>query len=111
MPKAEEEPWMPESPDQLPFLTTLASPNGTRHLAFDDEAGRWYRLWQFRDPELLHTSEAVFLRPSDVDVIIKVSSSWSAGHDGRPRAGELIDELAEGVKELVLHFAKAAGAA
>lgn len=107
----EETPWMPESPEQLPFPVTLASPDGTRHLAFDSEAGRWYRLWQRRDPELLHTREAVFLRPSDVDLIVKVSSGWSAENGGRPRAGELIDELAEGVKELVLHFAKAAGAA
>lgn len=41
---------MPSTPKDMPFDITLASPNGTRHLAFDNATGRWYRLWQNRAP-------------------------------------------------------------
>ncbi len=105
-----EQPWSPSTPEDIPFDITLASPDGTRHLAFDNKAGRWYRLWQRRAPEPLHTGEAVFLRPSDVDQIIKITNIWTVRLPDHPRSGPLIDELADGVKQLVLHFASQAGA-
>lgn len=110
MPQPTEQPWMPSTPKGMPFDITLASPNGTRHLAFDNATGRWYRLWQNRAPEALHTGEAIFLRPSDVDQIVKFTNIWSVRNPDNPRMGQLIDELADGVKQLVLHFANQAGA-
>jgi len=109
VPEERERPWTP-SPAQAPFAFILANPEGDRHLAFDEETGRWLRLWQHREPEPLHTGRAVLLRPSDVDSIIKISSVWSMRNAGAERADDLIDELAEGVRQLVLHFARAAGA-
>ena len=104
----QETPWMPGH-EHAPFTVALVNPHGTRHLGFDLQTGIWHRLWQHRPPEPLHTGEAVLLRPSDVDLIIKTSMSWSARNWGHQRAGMLTDELAAGVKQLVLHYAASAG--
>jgi hypothetical protein len=38
---------------------------------------RFYRLWQFRKPEALRVDEAILLRPSDIDLIIKIAmTGW-----------------------------------
>jgi hypothetical protein len=105
----QETPWLPSKPEDLPFSLTLVNPHGTRHIGLNEKTGIWHRVWQNRPPEPLHTGEAVFLRPSDVDQIIKASMMWSAKNWDKPRAGMLNDELAEGVKQLVLHYAAAAG--
>ncbi|MFC8668551.1 hypothetical protein [Streptomyces sp. NPDC057199] len=104
-----EQPWHP-GPNDLPFTTNLINPHGDRHLGFNDEEGRFYRLWQHRQPEPLHTGDAVLLRPSDVDQIIQFSVLWVKNHPSDPRSNTLTDELAAGVKAVVLHFAQAAQA-
>jgi hypothetical protein len=104
-PVEQEQPWTPCTPDQIPFDITLTSPDGTRHLAFDNQTGRWHRLWQHRTPQALHTGEAVFLRPGDVDQIVVVSNIWSIRHRDHPRSSALVNELADGVKQLVMHLA------
>ena len=102
----QEQPWQP-GPNDLPFTTHLINPHGDRHLGFNDEEGRFYRLWQHRQPEPLHTGDAVLLRPSDVDQIIQFSMLWVKNHPSDPRSNTLTDELAAGVKAVVLHFAQA----
>jgi hypothetical protein len=105
----QETPWMPTHPDQLPWTVSLINRHGIRHLGLSDDTGIWHRLWENRPPEPMHAGEAIFLRPSDVDQIIKASMYWSGKHWSNPRAGMLNDEIAEGVKQLVLHYAAAAG--
>lgn len=104
----QETPWSP-GPHDTPFAFTLVNPNGTGHLAFDQESGVWHRIWQHRAPQPLHTGAAVLLRPSDIGTIIKISMNWSGTNWRKPRAGLLIDELAEGVQQVVLYYARAAG--
>ncbi|MBZ3908869.1 MULTISPECIES: hypothetical protein [Streptomyces] len=104
-----EQPWQP-GPNDLPFTTHLINPHGDRHLGFNDVEGRFYRLWQHRDPEPLHTGDAILLRPSDIDQIIKFSMIWVKNHPTNPRSSDLSDELAAGAKAVVLHFAQAAQA-
>jgi hypothetical protein len=53
-----EQPWQP-GPNDLPFTTHLINPHGDRHLGFNDADGRFYRLWQHRQPEPLHTGDAI----------------------------------------------------
>ncbi|MFF1446373.1 hypothetical protein [Streptomyces sp. NPDC058295] len=65
----QEQPWQP-GPNDLPFTTHLISPHGDRHLGFNEDEGRYYRLWQHKSHEQLHTGEAIFLRPSDINEII-----------------------------------------
>jgi hypothetical protein len=101
-----EQPWLP-GPANLPFTLTLLNPMGDRHLAFDDDCGQFYRLWQHRSPEPLTTQDAIRLRPSDIDMIIKTAGAWILSHTAHPRAGELIDEIAAGAKGIVLYFASA----
>jgi hypothetical protein len=108
VPEPVEQPWAPTR-QQMPFDITLAGPDGTRHLAFDNHTGCWHRLWQHRAPQPVHTGEAVFLRPGDVDQIIVVTNIWTARHPGHPRSTALINELADGVKQLVLHLASRTG--
>lgn len=84
------------------------NPHGDRHLGFNDADGRFYRLWQYRAPEPLHTGDAILLRPSDVDQIIKLSMIWAKNHATDPRSDALADEVAAGAKAVVLHFAQAA---
>ncbi|HEY3683568.1 MAG TPA: hypothetical protein VGL93_11035 [Streptosporangiaceae bacterium] len=104
-----EQPWMP-GPDDLPWTFSLINPHGDRHLAFNDEEGRFYRLWQHQPPEPLHTGDAIILRPSDIDQIIRCSIIWITKNPGHPRCYDLSDEIAAGSKVLVLHYAKQAGA-
>lgn len=96
--------WMP-GPGDLPWTTHLINPQGDRHLGFCDNDGRFYRLWQFRKPEALRVDEAILLRPSEIDLIIKIAMIWVAGHPGDPRCTTLVDEAAAGAKTVVLHFA------
>jgi hypothetical protein len=105
----QEQPWQP-GPKDLPFTTSLINPHGDRHLGFNDEDGRFYRLWQYKSPEPLHTGQAILLRPSDVDQIIKFSMAWAMKHPTHPRSNALIDEVAAGAKAVVMHFAQAAQA-
>ncbi|MFF8919096.1 hypothetical protein ACF08M_38830 [Streptomyces sp. NPDC015032] len=57
----QEQPWQP-GPNDLPFTTHLINPHGDRHLGFNDDEGRFYRLWQHRQPEPPHTGDAILLR-------------------------------------------------
>jgi len=98
-----EDPWMP-GPQDLPWTICLVNPQGDRHLGFNDEQGRFYRLRQHRQPEPLHTGDAILLRPSDIDQIIKVAVAWVARHPTDPRSSVLCDEIAAGAKAAVLHF-------
>ena len=102
----QEQPWVP-GPDDLPFEVGLFSPCGNRHLAFDMEQGRFYRLWQHRPPEPIPASEAIRLRPSDIDQIIKVAGIWMLRHASDSHAMELFDEIAAGAKAVLMHFALA----
>ena len=99
-----ERPWMP-GPNDLPWTMSLINPQGDRHLGFNDQEGRFYRLWQYRPPEPLHTGEAILLRPSDIDQIIQFSMLWIMNHPTNPRSCTLSDEVAAGAKAAVLHFA------
>lgn len=103
----DEQPWFP---NQNPGWTVLANPQGTRHLAFDDVHGQWLRIYQTGAAQPLTATEAIFLRPSDIDVIIKVSMAWYGSRGLQdPRGNQLIDEVAAGAKGLILHFAERAG--
>lgn len=104
-----EQPWRP-GPDDIPWTTALLNPHGDRHLAFNDKEGRFYRLWQHQPPEPLHTADAILLRPSDIDQIIKCSMVWILKNPDQPRCYELGDEIAAGAKAAVMYFAKQAGA-
>lgn len=104
-----EQPWMP-GPDDLPWTISLINPHGDRHLGFDDHEGRFCRLWQYLPPEPLTAGEAIMLRPSDTDQIIRVAMIWALEHPGDPRGPALVDEAAAGAKAVILHFAGLAGA-
>ncbi|MFD9603841.1 hypothetical protein [Streptomyces sp. NPDC059970] len=109
----QEQPWQP-GPSDLPFTTHLIDPHGDRHgdrhLGFNEDEGRYYRLWQHKAPERLHTGDAIFLRPSDINQISSYAMIWVRNHPEDPRGYELIDEVAAGVKAIVMHFAQAAQA-
>lgn len=104
-----ERPWVPD-PHDLPWTTHLLNPHGDRHLGFNDQEGRFYRLWQHQPPEPLHAGDAILLRPSDIDLIIKVAMIWVIQHPTDPRSYAVSDEIAAGAKAAVLHFAGLAGA-
>ena len=87
-----------------------AQPLGDRHLSFDDEEGRFYRLWQNRPPEPLPAHEAIRLRPSDIDQIIGRALTWIIDHHDDRRCLALGDEIAVGTKAVVMYFGRAAGA-
>ncbi|MEV5689353.1 hypothetical protein AB0L68_40335 [Streptomyces sp. NPDC052164] len=53
-----EQPWQP-GPNDLPFTTHLINPHGDRHLGFNGDDGRFYRLWEHRRPEPLHVGDAI----------------------------------------------------
>ncbi|MGX6607489.1 hypothetical protein ACWKSP_35995 [Micromonosporaceae bacterium Da 78-11] len=103
----DEQPWFP---DQTRWHTVLVNPHGIRHLAFDDQHGQWLRIYHDGTAQPMTAAEAIFLRPSDVDAIIKISMIWY-GRQGlrHPRGGRLIDEVAAGAKNVILHFAERAG--
>jgi hypothetical protein len=101
-----EEPWLP-GPDDVPFVFTLLNPLGDRHLAFDFDAAQFYRLWQHRAPEPLDAGEAICLRPSDIDMIIKLVGAWLYGHPTDPRGSALVDGIAAGAKAVVVHLLSA----
>lgn len=96
-------------PIDEPYTQLLVNPHGVRHLAFDDQAGNWVQLWQHHPNQPISAGEALLLRPSDIDMIIRLSNIWIMRNPGQ-RAAELTDELASGAKALVLHYAKLAGA-
>ncbi|MFG3701591.1 hypothetical protein ACGF5C_27320 [Micromonospora sp. NPDC047620] len=104
----QEQPWWPVDDD--PNTIFLINPQGNRHLSFDNRTGTWWRLWQHQPAERLSADAAALLRPSDIDVIIKLSNTWILQHPDHQRAHQLTDELARGAKALVLHFAGLAGA-
>jgi hypothetical protein len=60
----DEQPWMP-GPD-APWNVMLVNPQGTRHLAFDEQRGTWLRIFQDHREQPLLASEAVLLRPSEL---------------------------------------------
>ena len=96
-----EQPWMP-GPD-VPWNWILVNPDGTRHLAFNN--GRWLRIYADQAAEPLTAGEAMALRPSDIDTIIRWTVTWCmGGGDGTNRANELIDELASGARTLVVYL-------
>jgi hypothetical protein len=76
----------------------LLNPEGTRHLAF--ETGQWLRIYEDMTTQPLTVGEAMALRPSDIDTIIKWTVVWSRT-DRTQRADDLIDEMATGVRGLV----------
>ena len=104
-----ERPWSP-GPRDIPWSIALINPEGDRHLAFNDHEGRFYRLWQHQPPQAMHAAEAILLRPSDIDQIIKCSLSWMLNHPGHPRCYELGDEVAAGAKAVVVYFTQHARA-
>lgn len=103
-----ERPWMP-TPDGDPTTTWLINRAGDRHLSFDARSGWWHRLWEDRRPEPISAADAVRLRPSDVDLILKMTNIWIMAHHDHPRAPALTDELAGGIKSVVVHFAAQSG--
>jgi len=104
-----ESPWMP-GPKDIPWTFAFVNPQGDRHLAFNDEEGRFYRLWQHQPPQPLHAGEAILLRPSDIDQIIKHAMVWIMAHPKHPASYTLGDEIADGARAVVVHFAEQAGA-
>lgn len=104
-----EQPWIP-GPGDSPWTVNLWNlATGDRHLAFDHENGRFYRLWQHRGPEELSTAEAILLRPSDIDLIIRNALWWCREHPDDPRGQTIGDDIARSSKTLVVHFARRAG--
>lgn len=104
-----EQPWMPTAAD-IPWTVAIVNPHGDRHLALNDQEGRFYRLWQHKPPQPLHAGEAILLRPSDINKIISYAIIWITNNPGNPRCYELSDEVATGAKAVVMHFAEQAGA-
>ncbi len=116
MPTPPETPWQPD-PNYLLHLhntwIVLLSPAGRYHLALDDE-GQWWHL-QPRGPQLLdNAGRAAQLRPSDVDLIIKMTMIWAwksvvgDAAEMNVRVPDAIDALAAGVKQMVVTYAQQA---
>jgi hypothetical protein len=88
----------------------LLNPEGTRHLSFDPEQGVWYRLLEDDSPRELSVSEAVRLRPSDVDSIIKWTMLYCLRHSSESKhVNELIDDLADGMRVTISYLIQRAG--
>lgn len=104
-----EQPWIP-GPTDIRGRFCILNPLGDRHLSFEEEDGRFYRLWQNRPPEPLPAYEAIRLRPSDIDQIIGRALTWIIDHHTDPRCLTLGDEIAAGTKAVVMYFGKAADA-
>jgi hypothetical protein len=98
----QERPWIP-GPGSHGMI--LLNPEGTCHLPFDTKQGAWFRLFENRPPQPLSISEAIRLRPSDVDSIIKWTMVWclEKGRDTK-RTGELIDDLADGMRVTISYL-------
>jgi hypothetical protein len=104
MQRSDEQPWAPGR--DVPWQWTLLSPDGTRHLAFDN--GGWLRFFADRTVQPLSVGEAMALRPSDIDTIVRWTVMWSMNEGaGTDRSFELIDELANGTKALVVYLVSA----
>lgn len=89
----------------LPWQWVLLNPERTRHLAF--ETGQWLRIYEDMTAKPLTVGEAMALRPSDIETIIKWTVVWSRT-DRTERADDIIDEMAAGVRGLV-HYLLARG--
>lgn len=99
-----EQPWMPQGTETAATYI-LANPNGTTHLAFEDSAGNWQRIWQHAEPTTVTATEAILMRPLDIDEIIKVTCIWITGNPDNPHAHELSNELAQGAKRALIRLA------
>lgn len=112
---ATETPWQPDADyitrhNLLAYRTVLVSPAGICHLAFNSLTGGWVRLLQDGSTQKVTAGEAALLRPADVDQIIKITVGWSwfmPASDNR--RNEMVNDLAAGVKRLVLAMAAKAG--
>lgn len=93
-----EQPWMPQG-TETSATYILADPNGITHLAFDDSAGTWQRIWAHAEPTPVTATKAILMRPFDIDEIIRVSCIWITGNPDDPHAYELSNELANGAKQ------------
>jgi hypothetical protein len=104
---AQERPWIPGT--GAPGMVLL-NPEGTRHLSFDMQKGAWSRLLENNRLQPLQVSEAVRLRPSDVDTIIKwtVLYCLRKGPNNK-QVNELIDDLADGMKMTFSYLIQQAG--
>lgn len=100
-----EQPWTPAPSAAHQWI--LVNPEGTRHLLFDLETGDWQRIYADNTSEYLGVGRAMALRPSDVDTIIKWTVMWFARAGGleNDQAARRIDEMASGVREIVVHLA------
>jgi hypothetical protein len=88
----------------------LVNPEGTRHLSFDMERGAWFRLLENGSSSPLSVSDAIRLRPSDVDTIIKWTILYCLRHgSGSKHVNELIDDLADGMKVTISYLIQSAG--
>jgi hypothetical protein len=95
----QERPWMPGP--NLPWRMVLANPEGDRHLAF--ESGQWLRIFEDLRSQPLTPGEAMALRPSDIDTIIRWTVVYGRTNPGE-QADSLIDEMATGVRVLVTYL-------
>jgi hypothetical protein len=104
---AQERPWKPSSGG--PGLV-LVNPEGTRHLMFADDKGQWYRIFESGTSQPLQVDEAIRLRPSDVDTIIKWTFVWCLQQaSGDERVTKLIEDLAYGLKVTISYLIQQAG--
>jgi hypothetical protein len=103
----EEHPWVPQG---IRGGMVLVNPEGTRHLSFDMKKGAWLRLLENDSPRPLSVSEAIRLRPSDVDTIIKWTMVYCLERGSKDkRVNELIDDLANGMKVTISYLIQRAG--
>lgn len=110
-----EDPWMPDAqyltglPEQY---ILLLSPAGRYHLLLD-KTGQWWHL-RPDTPDPIDAGRAAQLRPSDVDIIIKMTMIWawkSVVGDDHPvddRVPTVVDELARAVKQMIVSYASQA---
>lgn len=105
-----ESPWQP-SVDYLASLPDqhmlLLSPSGRYHLMLDN-TGQWWHLVQNGTPDPIDAGRAAQLRPTDCDLVMKTTLiwAWKTGAD-EAAATTAIDELAAGIKNMVVHYALA----
>lgn len=92
----QERPWRPGR--NVPWRMVLVNPEGDRHLAF--ESGQWLRIFEDLRSQPLTPGEAMALRPSDIDTIIRWTVAYGRTNPGQ-QADRLVDEMAAGVRALV----------